>query len=93
MTFTATDAAQLRKIIGRLEKLLGKVESADRRKPATRLVATPTAKTQEPQKKTRRSGKELIAFRRMLKAERKRGVPVADLAKKHKISTAYIYAL
>jgi hypothetical protein len=29
----------------------------------------------------------------MLKAERKRGVPAAALAKKHKISTASIYAL
>ena len=93
MTFTAADAAQLRKIIGRLEKLLGKFESADRRKPTKRSAATRTARTQEPQKRTRRSGKELIAFRRMLKTERKRGVPVADLAKKHKISTAYIYAL
>ena len=93
MTFTATDAAQLRKIIGRLEKLLGKVEAADRRKPAKPSGATRIAKRQESPKRTRRSGKELIAFRRMLKAERKRGVPVADLAKKHKISTAYIYSL
>lgn len=41
----------------------------------------------------RRSGKELIAFRKMLKAERKRGVAVADLAREHGVSTAYIYQL
>jgi DNA-binding IscR family transcriptional regulator len=29
----------------------------------------------------------------MLKAERKKGVPVAELAKQHGISTVYIYKL
>jgi hypothetical protein len=41
----------------------------------------------------RRSGKELVAFRKMLKSERKKGVPVTELARKHGISTAYIYGL
>jgi hypothetical protein len=41
----------------------------------------------------RRSGKELVAFRKMLKAERKKGVPVAELAKQHSISTVYVYKL
>lgn len=45
------------------------------------------------QKRTRRSGKELAAFRKMLKTERKRGTPVAELAKQHGISQAYIYQL
>jgi DNA invertase Pin-like site-specific DNA recombinase len=44
-------------------------------------------------KRRRRTGKELAAFRKMLVAERKRGVPVAELAKKHGISAAYIYQL
>jgi hypothetical protein len=29
----------------------------------------------------------------MLKAERKKGIPVAELARKHRVSTAYIYTL
>jgi hypothetical protein len=46
-------------------------------------------------KKTRirRTGRELIEFRKMLKTERKRGTPVSTLARKHGVSTAYIYML
>lgn len=44
-------------------------------------------------KRVRRSGKELAAFRKMLKAERKKGVAVAELARQHNISAAYIYQL
>jgi hypothetical protein len=43
--------------------------------------------------RVRRSGKELAAFRKMLVAERKKGVPVAKLAKQYRISTTYIYQL
>jgi hypothetical protein len=45
------------------------------------------------EKRRRRTGKELSDFRKMLISERKRGVPVADLARKHGISAAYIYQL
>jgi hypothetical protein len=41
----------------------------------------------------RRSGKELVQFRQMLKAQRKKGIPVADLARQHGVSAAYIYML
>jgi hypothetical protein len=44
-------------------------------------------------KRLRRSGQELKQFRKMLKAQRKKGVPVADLARKHGVSSAYIYML
>ena len=44
-------------------------------------------------KRVRRSGKELAAFRKMLVSERKKGVPVAELARKHNIASAYIYQL
>ena len=46
-----------------------------------------------PTKRIRRSGKELLTFRKMLKAERKKGVSVVELAKIHGVSTAYIYQL
>jgi hypothetical protein len=41
----------------------------------------------------RRSGKELVAFKKLLKSERRRGVPVAELARQHGISSAYIYMI
>ena len=41
----------------------------------------------------RRTGKELVQFRRMLRDERKKGVPVAELVRKYGISSAYIYQL
>ena len=44
-------------------------------------------------KRIRRSGKELVAFRKALKAERKKGVPVAEIARKNNVSPAYIYQL
>jgi hypothetical protein len=44
-------------------------------------------------KRTRRSGKELVRFRKLLKAERNKGMPVAELARKHGVSSAYIYTL
>ena len=39
------------------------------------------------------SSKELTDFRAMLKAEREKGTSVAELAKKHSITTGYIYQL
>lgn len=47
----------------------------------------------EVNKRIRRTGKELHQFRKMLKAQRKSGVPVATLARKHGVSSAYIYML
>jgi hypothetical protein len=44
-------------------------------------------------KRIRRTGSELVRFRKMLKAERKKGTSVNLLARKHGISTAYIYTL
>jgi hypothetical protein len=44
-------------------------------------------------RRIRRTGKELVEFRKMLKAERGKGVSVATLARKHGISSAYIYML
>lgn len=41
----------------------------------------------------RRSGKELAAFKKLIKAERKKGVPVAQLAKMHGVTTSYLYQL
>jgi len=44
-------------------------------------------------KRVRRTGKELAQFREMLKAQKRNGVPAAELARMHGISSAYIYML
>jgi hypothetical protein len=49
--------------------------------------------TKRKKKRTRRTGKDLIQFRKMLNAERKKGISVAALAQKYGVSTAYIYQL
>ena len=72
-------AKKLRKIAASLEEL------------ATALESFPAGNGKSAATRTRRSRKEAIALKKLLKAERKAGVPVADLAKKHGISTAYIY--
>ncbi len=42
---------------------------------------------------TRRRGTDLVAFKKMLKAERKKGASVADLAHKHGVTPSYIYQM
>jgi hypothetical protein len=85
MAFQSKEIASLRRIIGLAEKLI-----ADSRNSHSRPNG---AGKQDGEKRVRRSGKELAQFRKMLKAERKKGVPVAKLARQHRISTAYIYSL
>jgi len=59
-----------------------------------KIIATNARKaTGARPKRLRRSGKELSAFRKMLRIERKKGVPVPVLAERHGISTSYIYQL
>ncbi len=74
-------AKKLRKIAASLEEL------------ATAIEAMPAGNGKSATTRTRRSKKDTIALKKLLKAERKAGVPVAELAEKHGISTAYIYML
>lgn len=84
MQLTSAEAAQLKKIIAIAEALLEKA-GAKQEKGGRAEGGNGT--------RIRRSGKDLAAFRKMLKTERKAGVPVAKLAKKHGISPSYIYQL
>jgi hypothetical protein len=79
-------AAQLRKIISSLEQLAEALE-----KQGSQSVTNGNGRSSGM--RTRRSKKEVAALKKMLKAERKAGVPVAELAEKHGVSTAYIYML
>ena len=78
-------AAQLRKISSILEQLAEALEKQGQ-------IAT-SGNGRSSAMRTRRSKREVAALKKMLKAERKAGIPVAELAEKHGVSTAYIYML
>ena len=80
-------AKKLRKIISSLEELATVLEVRG---------GTPASKRgngKAAPSRTRRSKKDVAALKKVLKAERKSGVPVAELAAKHGVSPAYIYML
>jgi hypothetical protein len=81
MPLSAGQEAKLQKIVSLANELLSASSEGN----------TSSKISQRP--RIRRSGRELVAFRKMLKSERKKGVPVAELAKKHGVSAAYIYQL
>ncbi|WP_036284085.1 hypothetical protein [Methylocystis sp. ATCC 49242] len=84
MTLTPREIAQLKKIIVIAQDLIEKAGGAKK---------SGRANGGEGAVRIRRAGKDLAAFRKMLKAERKAGVPVSKIAKKHGISASYIYQL
>lgn len=89
MSISPREVAKLRKIAALAQHLLAKQDVAEAPKGKGRGAKS----TIVPSIQKRRSGKELAAFRKMLKAERKRGLPVAEIAAKHGISPAYVYQL
>ena len=82
LALSTNELAKLRRIVFLAEKLIGNGASKGN-----------GAIAQKRTKRIRRSGQELVRFRSMLKAKRNKGVPVSELARKHGISTAYIYTL
>ena len=94
MSLTPRELKHLRTFVSIAQKLLASIDggSANVAKASEPGKAAKSIKPTD-QTRTRRSGKELAEFRKLLKAERRRGVPVAELAKKHGISTAYIYQI
>lgn len=88
MSLTAKEVTELKKIVARANELIAKATGKDETKAKSKSNAR-----RDISVRGRRSGKELDAFRKMLKAERKAGVPVAQIAKKHGITPAYIYQM
>ncbi len=86
MALTAREVTELKKIVARAQELIIKAEGSHR------AQAKGTAR-RSTSVRTRWSGKDLVAFRRMLKAERKAGLPVVQIAKKHGVTPSYIYQL
>ncbi len=76
------EISRLRKIISLAQMMIQKSSTEEFARGAT-----------SGKKRIRRTGRELVAFRKMLKAERKKGTPVADVARKHGVSLAYVYTL
>ena len=87
MARTVNYAKKLRKIIANLEELAIALEGQGNR-PVSKATNGKAAAS-----RTRRSKKEAAQLRKLLKAERKAGVPVAELARSMGISTAYVYML
>jgi hypothetical protein len=92
MPGSLTQITKLKTVIRLAQELLIEAEAKRGGRLSAKNVAAPI-KGARADKRTRRRGKELVAFRRLLKAERKKGIPVAELAKQHGISTAYIYGM
>ena len=92
MALYASEISKLRRIITLAETLIEKSPKPQRGRPA-RSNGRASAKKRANGKRVRRTGKDLVQFRRMLKAKRKMGASVAELARKHSISPAYIYLL
>ena len=92
MALHAREVLKLRRIIALAEKLIADNPKPQRGRPAL-LNGNGSGKRRANGKRIRRTGKDLVRFRKMLKAERKKGVAVAELARKHGISPTYIYLL
>ena len=88
MSMSANEIAQLKKLISIAEKLIKQPPTPKRGRPAKIDNQKPVSA-----KRTRRSGKKLLTFRKMLISERKRGASVANLARQHGVSLANIYQL
>jgi hypothetical protein len=87
LTISAQQISELRRLITIAEKLIAN------RAGASTNGRNGSSNTAKSGKRIRRSGKELVQFRKMLKAQRKKGISVAELARKHGVSSAYIYML
>ena len=85
MSLSSADIKKLKDLIRLAQELLASAEPTSAR--------STKGQKSDAGKRIRRAGKELVAFRKMLKAERKKGVRVEELAEKHGVSTAYIYQL
>jgi hypothetical protein len=88
MALSKHQVSQLQKIVETVQAILAEEKQSLRGRKHGAASRLPAGKTP-----SRRSGKELLAFRKVLRAERKNGVPVAEIAKRHKISKSYIYQL
>ena len=86
MSFTARELKQLQNIFEIASALMAKAQEHVDAKNAEKAE-------RQANKRVRRSGKELVKFRRDLKKMRNEGVPVAELSATYGVSASYIYQL
>lgn len=84
MNLSKKQISQLIKIVEITQQILADASRAPLPAAGRSASATP---------RTRRVGKELVAFKKTVKGERKSGVPVAELARKYGVTPSYIYQL
>lgn len=84
MSLSNKQIQKLEAIIAGAQALLSETKA---RSSGRSSQKTPSAQS------VRRTGKALVAFRRMVVSERKKGIPAAEIARKHNVSTVYIYKL
>ena len=87
MSLSAKQIKQLETIIASAQELLKGAGAGAGSRGATKTIGKSDAT------RKRRIGKELAVFRKMLAAERANGVPVAEIAAKHGVSSAYVYQI
>ena len=89
MQLSSRQIARLQSIVDTAQKIL-----ADAGKAAPAGARTSAARSQGYDGPARRRrGADLVAFRKMIKAERKKGASVADLAEKLGVTPSYIYQM
>ena len=86
MSLSAKEITQIKKLFSIAEQLIKQSSAAE-------ATIKKSSRASGAVKRVRRSGKELIAFRKMLIAERKKGITAAELSRTHGVSQAYIYQL
>ena len=86
MSLSAKEITQLKKLISIVEQLIKHSSAAE-------ATTKKSSRASGAVKRVRRTGKELVAFRKMLIAERKKGITAAELSRTHGVSQAYIYQL
>ena len=86
MSLSAKEITELKKLFSIAEQLI-------KQSSASEASTKKSSRASGAVKRVRRTGKELIAFRKMLIAERKKGITAAELSRTHGVSQAYIYQL
>ena len=79
--------------ISKLNRIIKLAESLWKKTPMVWLKVATTSRSVQREAAGYGVLVESCTISKMLKAERKRGVPVAEMARKHRIRTAYIHML
>ena len=93
MLLSTRQRAQLEKIITQVEKILMQADAAEKRAAKSQRTVSSKKLARKSSKNGahRRSRADAIAMRKEIKAARRRGISAAELARKYRVTTSYIY--